>query len=44
MGKEILTFGDIETEKDKSYCSRCPIFKKDVDIKKVFVSNRTSSG
>ena len=26
MGKEILTFGDIEIEKNKFYCHKCPIF------------------
>ena len=37
--KEILTFCDIEIEKSKFYRS-----KKDVDIDKVLVSNKTSSG
>ena len=36
--KEILTFCDIEIEKSKFYRS-----KKDVDIDKVLVSNKTSS-
>ena len=26
MGKEILTFGDIEIEKNKFYCHKSPIF------------------
>ena len=32
MGKEVLTFGDIEIEKNKFYHHNCPIFLKDVDI------------
>ena len=44
MGKEILTFGDIEIEKDKFYHHKCPIFLKDVNIDKVLVSNKISSG
>ena len=43
MGKEILRFVDIEIEKDKFYCHKCHIFKKDVDIEKLLVSNRISS-
>ena len=35
MGKIILTFGNIEIEKDKSYCYKNPIFLEDVDIKNV---------
>ena len=44
MGKEILTFGNIEIEKNK--CSRhiTPIFLRDVDIEKVLVSNKISFG
>ena len=38
MGKEILTFSDIEIEKNKLYRYKSPIFLKDVDIKKAFVS------
>ena len=34
MGKEILTFGDIETEKNIFYCSKTPPFLKDVDVEK----------
>ena len=33
MGKEILTFGGIEIEKDKFYCYKSNIFLGDVDIK-----------
>ena len=44
MSKEILTFGDIETEKNKSYGHESPILKKDVDIEKVLVSNMISFG
>ena len=42
MGKEILTFGDIEME--KNYRNKTPIFLKDVDIEKVLVSNKISFG
>ena len=44
MGKETLTFGDIEIEKNKfdSYKSPCPL--RDVDIEKVLVSNKISFG
>ena len=38
MGKEVLTFGDIEIEK------KTPILLGDVDIKKVLVSNKISFG
>ena len=44
MGKEILTFGDIEIEKNKFYCNSNSIFLKDVDIEKVLVSNKISFG
>ena len=36
MGKEILTFGDIEIGKNKFYRHKSPIFLKDVGIEKVF--------
>ena len=42
MGKEILTFGDISIEKNKSYCHKTPIFLRDVDIEKVLVFNKIS--
>ena len=42
MGKEIFTFGDIEIEKNKFCSHKSPIFKKDVDIAKVLVSNKIS--
>ena len=44
MGKEILMFGDIGIEKNKFYHHKSPIFKKDVDIEKVLVSNKFCSG
>ena len=28
MGKEILTFGDIEIKKYKFYCNKTPIFSR----------------
>ena len=40
MGKEVLTFGDIEIEKYKFYL----IFLEDVNIEKVLVSNKICSG
>ena len=44
MGKEILTFEDIEIEKNKFYRNKTPIFLVDVDIEKVLVSNKISFG
>ena len=44
MGKEILTFGDIENEKNKFYQNETPVPLKDVDIEKVLVSNKVSFG
>ena len=40
----MLTFGDIEIEKNKFYRNKTSIFLKDVDIEGVLVSNRTSFG
>ena len=42
--KEILTLGDIEVQRNKSYCHKSPIFLKDVGPEKVIVSNNVSSG
>ena len=44
MSKEILTFGDIEIEKNKFYRHKSPIFLQDVDTEKVLISNKISSG
>ena len=44
MGKEILTFGDIEIEKNKFYRHNAPIFSNDVDIEKVLVYSKISFG
>ena len=44
MGKEILTFGDTEIEKNKFYRYKSPIFLKDVNIEKLLVSNKISFG
>ena len=38
MGKEILTFRDIEIEKNRFYRNKIPVFLKEVDIEKVSVS------
>ena len=45
MGKDILTFGNIEIEKKKRfYHLKTPIFLGDADIEKVLVSNKISFG
>ena len=44
MGKEILTFGDIEIEKNKFYCHKSLILLEDIDTEKVLVSKKISSG
>ena len=44
MDKEILTFGDIEIEKKIFFCHESPIFLKHVDIEKVLVFSKISSG
>ena len=44
MGKEILTFGNTEMEKNKFYHHKTPIFWGGVDIEKVLVSNKISFG
>ena len=36
MGKEILTFADIEIEKSEFHCHNIPVLK-DVDIEKALV-------
>ena len=43
MGKEVLTFSDIDIEKDKFYCHRSPTFLKNIDIDEVLVSEKISS-
>ena len=44
MGKEILTFGNIEIEKSIFSCHKSPVPLRDVDIEKVLVSNKISFG
>ena len=44
MDKEIIIFGDIELEKHKFGRYKTPIFLEDVDIKRVLLSNKISSG
>ena len=44
MGKEMLTFWDIEIEKNKFYHYKSPVPLRDVDIDKVLVSNKISCG
>ena len=43
MGKEIITFGDIQVEKHKFYRPKNLILLEDIDIKKIHVSNMVSS-
>ena len=40
MGKEILTFGNIEIEKNKFYYHKNPAPLTDLNIEKVLVSNK----
>ena len=42
MGKEILTFGNIEIEKNKFDINKLPLHLRDVDIEKVLVSKKIS--
>ena len=44
MGKQILTFGDIEIEKNKFHRNMTAVFFKDVDIEKKLASNKISFG
>ena len=44
MGKEILTFGDIEIEKNKFYCHKSPVPLNNLDTEKVLVSSKISFG
>ena len=44
MGKELLTFGDIEIKKTKFYCDKTLIFLEHIDIEKVLASNKISFG
>ena len=44
VGKEMLTFEDIEIENKNFYHRNTSIFKKDVDIEKELVSNKISFG
>ena len=45
MGKEVLTFGNIEIEKKNFfYRHKTPVFLVDADAEKVLVSNKISFG
>ena len=44
MGKEILAFDVMEIEENKFYHHKSHIFIKDVDIEKILVCNKISSG
>ena len=44
MGKDFLTFDNIEIEKNKFYLHNTPILLGDEDIEKVLVSNKVSFG
>ena len=43
MTEEIITFGDIEIEKQNFSHYKSPIFLEDVDINNIIVSNKISS-
>ena len=40
MGKENLTLGNIDFEKNKFYRHKTPIFQGDVDIENVLIFNK----
>ena len=42
--KELLTFDDIEIDKNKFYHYKSPVPLRDLDIEKVLVSNKISFG
>ena len=44
MGKEIITFGNIEIEKQKFHCQENPISIYDVNIDRIVVSNKVPFG
>ena len=44
MGKEILTFDDIEIQTNKFYRHKRPVPLRDIDIEKALLSNKISSG
>ena len=44
MNEEILKSGNIEIQKNKFYHYKTPIIFEDLDIEKVLVSNKISSG
>ena len=43
MGKEIITFGNTEIEKQKFCCKNLSFFIKDLDIDNLLIPNKTSS-
>ena len=40
MGKENLTLGNFDFEKNKFYCHKTPIFYGDLDIENVLIFNK----
>ena len=44
MGKYILTFGNINIEKNDFYNHKTPILGGDLDIEKILVTNKISFG
>ena len=44
MGKDILTIGNIEIEKNNFYRYKSPVSLRDIDIEKVVVSDKISFG
>ena len=44
MGKEILTFEDIEFEKNRFYRNKTPVLLRDIDTEELLVSTKISVG
>ena len=44
MGKETLTFGNIDIEKNEFYCNKTPVLSKYANIEKVLVPNKVFYG
>ena len=44
MAKEIITFGDIETEKESFHSHKNPISRYDVNSNRIVISNKVTFG
>ena len=44
MGKEIITFGDVEVENQKLYQHKSPISIYDLNVDRIVVSSKVSFG